>query len=49
MAETETVEVKDGNNQTGWVLFSYITNCCKDLAEFPVQRQLLCCRHLPSS
>ena len=36
MAETETVDVKDGNNHTGWILLSYITVCCEDPAEIPV-------------
>lgn len=47
MVETETVDGKEGNNQTGWTLLSSITVYCKDPAEFPVQRQLFCCRREP--
>lgn len=35
MSEAETVDVKDGNNQTGWILLSYRTVCCEDPAGFP--------------
>lgn len=33
----ETVDVKDENNQTGWILLSCVTVHCKDPPEFPVQ------------
>lgn len=37
MAESETVDVEDENNQREWILFSYLTICCGDPAELPVQ------------
>lgn len=43
MAESETVNVEDENNQREWIPFSYLTVCCGDPAELPVQ---MCVKHL---
>lgn len=45
MAESETVDVEDETNQTGWILLSYVTVCFKDPAAVPVHCQLFPCRH----
>lgn len=37
MAESETVNVEDENNRREWIPFSYLTACCRDSAELPVQ------------